>query len=351
RTADGDLLLLARPLVTRSDCQDAVRVNVERDFDLRQATRRGPDAFEPEVTERSVVAREFSLALQHVNVYRRLVVFSRREGFSFARRNGRVAFDHLGHHAAQSFDAHREWRHVQQHHVFNFSGEHAGLNRRADRDHFIRVDRLVRLFAAGKATDERLHGRHTGCAADQDHFVNIAFHELGVRERLLDRPHASLDQVRRQLFELRPREFIFEVLRPDRVGRDEGQTDGGFNYARQLDLGLFRGFGQPLQGLPILSQINALVAQELFGQPIHDPFVEIISAQVRVARGRFDLKDAVADFQNGNVEGAAAKVEDQDRFVRLLLQAVGQRGGRRLVDDAQYVEARGRGRVFVVLVL
>jgi NAD-specific glutamate dehydrogenase len=55
-------------------------------FDLRQAARRGPDAFEPEVTERTVVAREFTLALQHVNVHRRLVVFSRREGFRFARR-------------------------------------------------------------------------------------------------------------------------------------------------------------------------------------------------------------------------------------------------------------------------
>src|SRR5215813_1259472 len=104
RAADGDLLLLASLLVARGDCQDAVGVRVERDFDLRQTERRGTDAFEPEVAERAVVPREFSLALQHVNVYPRLVVRRRREGFRFARRNSRVALNQFGHHAAHRFD-------------------------------------------------------------------------------------------------------------------------------------------------------------------------------------------------------------------------------------------------------
>ena len=59
-----------------------------------------------------------------------------------------------------------------------------------------------------------------------------------------------------------------------------------------------------------------------------------------VAVGGLHLDDAVADLQQRHVEGAATEVEDQDRLVVLLVQAVRQRGGGRLVDDAQDVQAR-----------
>ena len=43
---------------------------------------------------------------------------------------------------------------------FDFAGQHARLNRRADGDHFIRVHRLVRFLAPGEAADQRLHRRN-----------------------------------------------------------------------------------------------------------------------------------------------------------------------------------------------
>jgi len=59
---------------------------------------------------------------------------------------------------------------------------------------------------------------------------------------------------------------------------------------------------------------------------------------VRVAVGGFDFEHAVADFEDGHVERAAAEVEHRDLFVLLLIEAVGERGGGRLVDDAQHFE-------------
>ena len=58
-----------------------------------------------------------------------------------------------------------------------------------------------------------------------------------------------------------------------------------------------------------------------------------------VAVGGLHFKHTVADLQHGDVECAAAQVVDRDVLVGLLVEAVGQRGGGRLVNDAQHVQA------------
>ena len=82
-----------------------------------------------------------------------------------------------------------------------------------------------------------------------------------------------------------------------------------------------------------------LVALELGREPVDDRLVEVVAAEVVVTRGRLDLEDAVADLEHRHVERAAAEVEDEDRLVGLLVEAVGERRGGRLVDDALDVEA------------
>ena len=46
------------------------------------------------------------------------------------------------------------------------------------------------------------------------------------------------------------------------------------------------------------------------------------------------LKDAIAELENGDVESATAKVEDDDLFVFLGLEAISESGGRRLIDNS-----------------
>ena len=67
--------------------------------------------------------------------------------------------------------------------------------------------------------------------------------------------------------------------------------------------------------------------------------VPVVAAQVRVAVGGLHFKHAVADFQHGNIERAAAQVVHGDLLVLLLVETVGERGGGRLVDDAQDFQA------------
>ena len=162
---------------------------------------------------------------------------------------------------------------------------------------------------------------------------------VGVGERLLGRLDGALDEVVDHLLELRARQSHLQVLGARGVGGEERQVDLGLQHLRQLDLGLLGRLAQALQDHLVLGDVDALVLAELGDQPVHDPLVDVVAAQVGVAVGGDDLDHVLADLQDRDVEGAAAEVVDRDDLVLLLVEAVGQRGRGRLVDDALDVEA------------
>ena len=118
-----------------------------------------------------------------------------------------------------------------------------------------------------------------------------------------------------------------------------GRLTVGLHHARELDLRLLSRFGEALHGLLVAGEVDALIFAELGHEIVDDALVVVVAAEVRVAVGRFDFEDAVADFEDRHVERAAAEVPHEDRLVVLLVEAVGERRRRRLVDDAQHVEA------------
>ena len=94
-----------------------------------------------------------------------------------------------------------------------------------------------------------------------------------------------------------------------------------------------------------LRQVDALFLLELGDDVVDDALVEVLAAEEGVAVGRqhFELLLAVdvGDLDDRDVEGAAAEVVDGDLAVALavLVEAEGQRGRGRLVDDALDVQA------------
>ena len=163
--------------------------------------------------------------------------------------------------------------------------------------------------------------------------------DAGVLDRLLRRGDHAVEQVGRQLGQLRAREALVQVLR-HRVDRgDERQVDLRLLRGRELGLGLLGLLVEALEGHLVLREVDALGLLELGHEPVDHRLVEVVAAEVVVTRGGLDLEDAVADLEHGHVEGAAAEVEDEDRLVGLLLvEPVRQRGRGRLVDDALDVE-------------
>ena len=135
------------PLSLARDVDDAVGVDVEGDLDLRHAARRRRNSDQVELAEHLVVRGHLALALEDADGHRILIVLGGREDLALLGRDGRVAVDHPGEHAAQSLDAERQRRHVEQQHVLDVALQHAGLDRRAHRDDLVRIDAGVRLLA------------------------------------------------------------------------------------------------------------------------------------------------------------------------------------------------------------
>ena len=124
------------------------------------------------------------------------------------------------------------------------------------------------------------------------------------------------------------------MLRTTRVSGDKRQVDRRRGRARKLDLGLLGGFVESLERHLVLRQVDALLPLELGGHPVDDGLVEVVATEVVVTSGRLDLEHTVTDFEHRDVKRPAAEVEDEDRFVGVLVEAIGERRGRRLVDDA-----------------
>ena len=115
----------------------------------------------------------------------------------------------------------------------------------------------------------------------------------------------------------------------------------------ELLLGLLGGVAQTLHGDLVLGQVDAGGVLHRGEQVADDALVPVVATELVVTVGGADLDGGeavlgvLADLEEGDVEGAATEVEDEDELVLLaLVEAVGQRRGGGLVDDAQDVEAR-----------
>ena len=337
--ADRHRLFLVGGPVLGGHVHDAVGVDVEGDFDLRDATRRWRQVDQLELAEGLVVAGHFTLALQHVNFHAWLHVFGGGEDLGATGWDGGVALDQLGHHATLGLNAQAERGDVKQQYVFDVALEHAGLHRGAKGNDFVGVHALVGLFA-GDAGNQVANGGHTGGTANQDDVVELALAHAAIFECLLERDAATLDQIGGHFLELGPGERLVKVQRAFGRGSDERQVDLRLLHLAEFDLGLLGCFLQALGGHPVIGQVDAVSGLELLDEPVNDALIPVVATQLGVAVGALHFEHAVADFQHGHVEGAATEVEHQNGFVfGALVETVGKCGSGWLVDDTQYFEA------------
>ena len=82
------------------------------------------------------------------------------------------------------------------------------------------------------------------------------------------------------------------------------------------------------------------------GKALDEQFDEVFAAEHVVARAGAHFHDASVHVEQGNVEGAAAEVEDEEFLVvAALMQAVSHRGGGRFIEQALHVHSLDRKSV------
>ena len=255
---DGDLLLLARGHVLGGHVEDAVGIDVESHLDLRESARCRRDPVQAKATQGPVVARQRTLALQHMDVHGRLVVSGRAEDLALLRGDGRVARNERGGDSAQRLHPERQWRDVEKHDVLDLARQHPALDGRAHRHHLVGIHALVGLLAE-ELLGQLLDFRHPRLPTDQDGFVDVGRGDARILHGQPAGLDGALDQVGHQRLELRAGERHDEVLGAASVGGDEGQVDLGLDGRAELDLGLLGHLLEPLQGHPVAPQIDALL--------------------------------------------------------------------------------------------
>ena len=354
---DLDGLLLSRPQILCRHADDAVRVNVEGNLDLRNPTGGGRDAHEVEPAQLHIVVCHGPLPLEHPDSDLGLVVRGRGEDLALARRNGRVALDELRAHSAQGLDPDGEGRHIEKQNVLHLALDDRRLYGGAHGNAFHGVHPTLDLLAE-EILNELLHYGHAGGTADHDDLVDVGavvaeLHavlgepRLGVAERHVKRTAAALHDGPDQLFQLRPVHRHGEMLGARGIRRDEREIDVRGQRAGQLHLGLLSGFPHALRGHGVFFEIYAGLTHELLFDVLHKGVVHVGAAKLRVSTGGHDLEPAfLPHLHDGDVQRAAAEVENQDlQLLAGLLQAVGETCRGRLVDDAQHLQSRDLARV------
>ena len=183
------------PKIFRRYVQNAVRVDVECHFDLRNAARRRRNSIEMECAEILVVARKRSLALQHFDFHARLIVAVSRKDLRLTSRDRRVTRNHRRRDSARGFNRQRERSHVEEQHVFDVALEHAALNRRANRDDFIRDSHLCAVPCRSDCRAVSIDLRHARHTADEHQLVDFFLGQLRVFQTRLHRRNRSLEQI------------------------------------------------------------------------------------------------------------------------------------------------------------
>ena len=350
RRCHADALALAGTQILGRHVHHPVTIDGEGDLDLRDAPRCRRDPQQLEAAQRRIVGRQLPLPLQDVHPHDVLVVLGGGEGLALVGRDRRVPVDDPGEHTALGLHAERQRSHVQQQNVFQLAAQHAGLDGRAHRYDLVWIDGLVGLLAED-LLDLGLDPGHARHASYEDDIVESRHRDSRVLECHRARRPQATDQLGHQLFQLLATQRQHQVLGTGIVRADEGQVDVRLFRGGQLVLGALRRLLESLERHRVAAQVDPLVFLEPRGEMLDQRVVEVLTTEEGVSVGALDFEDAVADFEDRDIEGTAAQIEDCDRLALVGTDSIGERRRSGLVDDPQHLEAGDLARLFRGLAL
>src|SRR3954466_739967 len=182
---------------------------------------------------------------------------------------------------------------------------------------------FLEFSAPEESAYEFAHKRHACLPANEYHLIESRPFQMCVRQGTDAMGARAFDDVFGQVLQLGASESAAKT----EGRRQKGQGDLDLCLRGEPDFGLLRGLAQTRehrQRLPATrmrrscQQIRTARGFDFGGKKINNPFVEVITAQSRVAVGGEDLKDPFIDLENGEVKCAASQIVN--RNFRVVLQ-------------------------------
>ena len=143
-----------------------------------------------------------------------------------------------------------------------------------------------------------------------------------------------------QFIKFRSCQIHIKVLRAVCSSCDERKVDVGGSCAGKLFFRFLCRFLQSLHCHLIAGQVNAFLSLEFADHPVNHFIVKIIAAKTGIAVCSKNLDYAVADFDDGNIEGTAAQVIYHDFLFFFVIKSISKCCCRRLIDNTFYIQAR-----------
>src|SRR5277367_4796303 len=172
------------------------------------------------------------------------------------------------------------------------------------------------------------HDRHSGRAAHQHYCVDSGRLEFSVADCEFTSLERARDEWRGDLFE----GVACEMLANRMAG--EFDDDVGLGDVSEIFLGVLGSHAGAVPDVAI-----ELEGVGYFGkEPIDQRAIYVVAAEMSTAVGCEHLEDPFLDTENRDVESAAAEVVHRNVAGGHLVEAVGERRGGRLVDEAHHLE-------------
>ena len=187
--------------------------------------------------------------------------------------------------------------------------------------------------------------RRARAAADEDDLVDHLGRDLRLVEGGLDAVERLHDERADETLELFPADLHVEVQRVAVLLGDELLLEPGVGVGRQRLLGVLGRAQDARLRNERGAKIDAVFLAEAVGDEVHEQVVEVVAAELRVAVAGQHLDDALLGLDDGHVEGATAEVVDEHPLEFFVVGVVGQRGGGRLVEDADDFQPREFARL------
>lgn len=188
---------------------------------------------------------------------------------------------------------------------------------------FVRVDRFVEAFAVEKVFEKLLNFGDPGRTSDENDLMDLRLVVFSVTKSFLDWLEGSSEEVSAKLFESSSGDVGIEI----NTFEERIDFDGSLSGSREGSFRSFASGSQPPDRPLVLSQVFPVFPFEFLDKVVDESVIEIFTTEMGVTSGGFDFEDTVFDCQNGDIEGTATEIEDEDVFltVRFLVQTVGNR--------------------------